>query len=578
VKILVENRRLYTRHGREYLLGLLSLLVTNALLLTIPWLIKEAIDSLSNGAGAGALLGYGGAIAGVGAAQAVARIQSRRLILGNSRRVDYDLKGRLLERLQRLAPSWYRRTFTGDLMSRAAHDVMLVRALGGPGVLYLANSIFIYLIALPMMAAIEPWLTLVVFLPFPVMAWLVRGMVDDLKRHSLQAQETLGSLNTVVQETLNGIAVVKAFRMEERQQERFGALSAELMARNLELARTMGRMIPIVTTAGGAGALVILYFGGRMAIEGTLSYGDFVAFFAYLWMLLRPTVALGWILSLVQRSKAGFERLDEVLSAPITIPEATDPLPVPRPPGDLEFRGLTYGYDGRPVLRDVSLRVRSGELVAVIGRVGSGKSTLLRALPRLIEVPEGSVFLGGRDILRLSREELRRAIGYVPQDDFLFSASIAENIAFGRPDAEMSEIEAAARDASVHRDIAAFPDGYRSVVGERGLTLSGGQRQRIALARALLIDPPILLLDNALAHVDTETEEEIVRNLRGRLQGRTVLLATNRLAGLGLADRIVVLDRGRVRAVGPHRHLLEESDLYREMVEQQTLTRELDAL
>jgi len=586
MKILLEYRHLYMKYRHDYIKGLVALLVTNGLLLTIPWLIKYAIDSLGEGVDPGKLLGYGVAIAGVGTIQAVARIQSRRLILGNSRKIDYDLKGRLLESLQRLAPSYYRRTYTGDLMSRVAHDVMLVRALGGPGVLYLANSLFIYVIALPMMAAIDPFLTAVVFLPFPIMAYLVRGMVGDLKRHSLMAQGTLGLLNTVVQETLNGISVVKAFRMENRQEERFRDLNSELMSRNLDLARTMGRMIPLVITAGGVGAIVILYYGGKKTIEGSISYGDFVAFFAYLWMLLRPTVALGWILSLIQRSKAGFERLDEVLSAEITISDPSEPLPLPSQPGKIEIRDLDYGYEGgnggaagrREVLRGVSLTVESGELIAIIGRVGSGKSTLLRAIPRLIEVPPGSVFFNGSDINRLSLADIRREVGYVPQDDFLFSATIAENIAFGRPGAGMPEIENAARLASIHSEIVSFPDGYKSLVGERGLTLSGGQRQRIALARAFLIDPSILVLDNAMAHVDTETEEAILTGIRRYREGRTILLATNRLAGIDLADRVVVLEEGTISAVGSHRQLLDGSKIYNEMVEQQSLARELDEL
>ncbi len=587
MRILLKYRHLYTRYGRDYIKGLAALLVTNALLLTIPWLIKYAIDGLEEGVDPRTLLGYGLAIAGLGTIQAVFRVQSRRLILGNSRRVERDLKSLLLESLERLAPSYYRRTYTGDLMSRVAHDVILVRALGGPGILYLANSFFIFIIALPMMAAIDPFLTAVLFLPFPVMAYFVRGMVDNLKRYSFMAQETLGSLNTVVQETLNGISVIKAFRMEKRQEEQFHELSGVLMSRNLDLARTMGRMIPLVIIAGGTGALVILYAGGKKTIEGSMSYGDFAAFFAYLWMLLRPTVALGWILSLIQRSKAGLERLDEVISADITIPDPHSPLPLPSLPAEIEIKDLSYRYDslaekrsngGRDVLRGISLTISPGEMTAIIGQVGSGKTTLLRAMVRLIEVPPDSVFLGGIDINLLRLAELRGGVGYVPQDDFLFSTTIAENIAFGRPGATMREIEEAARLASIHATITSLPDGYESVVGERGLTLSGGERQRIALARAFLIDPPLLLLDNALAHIDTETEEKILTGIRRYREGRTILLATNRLAGLGLADRVVVLENGAVSAIGTHRRLIEESRIYNELVEQRNLTKELDEL
>jgi ATP-binding cassette subfamily B protein len=341
--------------------------------------------------------------------------------------------------------------------------------------------------------------------------------------------------------------------------------------------------------------MVIIFFGGMGVMRGEITYGDFVAFFAYLGLLLRPTVALGWILSLIQRAKVGLERLDEIFSSVATIADAPGAGGTPDIQGAIELRGFTFRYedfvfpgegpgitpgeDGRPyALRDVTLSLNPGEVVAIVGSVGSGKTTLLKAFPRMIEVPQGQVFLDGHDITRLPLEQLRRSVGYVPQDDFLFSISIAENIAFGRPDASTEEIEEAARLAAVHETITAFPDGYDTVVGERGITLSGGQRQRVALARALLIRPKVLVLDNALAHVDTETEREIMEGLHG-LQGlSTILMATNRLARVKLADRIVVLEGGWMCATGTHDELMAASREYRELYEHERLFEELAEL
>jgi ATP-binding cassette subfamily B multidrug efflux pump len=427
--------------------------------------------------------------------------------------------------------------------------------------------------------------------------------------------------------------VIQAFRMERRQEERFREMNQNLMDRNLDQARALGRLMPLVRATGGLGSLVILYFGGTQVMRGQITYGDFVAFFAYLGLLLRPTITLGWMLSLIQRARVGLERLDEILSTVPTIANAPGAVFPPEVRGAIEFRGLTFRYgaldepseetvsgedpqklremgrlnglreleaapassgtsegraerpatcygrlgqDGRPyALLDVSLSLAPGEQIAIIGPVGSGKSTLLKAIPRLIEVPEGKVYLDGHDLTRTPLDRLRRSVGYVPQDDFLFSVSIAENIAFGRPAASPVEIEAAARLAALHETILSFPDGYATVVGERGLTLSGGQRQRIALARALMIQPEVLVLDNALAHVDTETEREILDALRDRPGLHTLLMATNRLGRLGLADRIVVLEAGRVEAIGTHAELMARSRTYREMYEHQRLSEEL---
>ena len=595
MQILRTYLYLFTQHRSTYLLGGVCLFVTNAIALAIPRILGWAIDALDQGTNRSTLLAYGGAIVGFAVVQSVARIGSRIWVLGVSRRVNYELKGMLHDRLLQLAPSFYGAFNTGDIMSRMTNDVMLVRALGGPGVLYFFNAVFVYLIGLAYMLSISPFLTLLVFLPLPFMAWVVRGLVHQVKEYAKASREALSDLNTMVHENLSGVAVVKSFALEDAQAKHFDELSETYMAWGLKEAWTRAQMIPLVGLGGGIASLAVLGFGGQMVASGALTLGDLVAFFTYITVMVFPTVALGWILSLIQRGAAAMERLHEVLSAPITIASPDQPESLDGTVGNVSVHALSFRYadslsqytamlgsdsageDGRrAALVDIDFEAPPGSYVALVGRVGSGKSTLLKGLLRLVEVPTSSVSVDGHDVTALDLAEHRHRVGYVPQDDFLFSTSIRDNIAYGRPEASASQVMQAAEVAGLTGDLDKMPDGLKTAVGERGLTLSGGQRQRVALARALLLEPQILVLDNALSHVDADTERQILDRLRETTAGRTLIVASNRIGAVQEADRIYVLDEGRVVDDGTHEGLVQRPGLYANMVEQQRLSAELE--
>lgn len=596
--ILRRYRFLYTRHWRPYVLGGAFLMVTNAIVLTIPRIFGWAIDDLVAGVGRQRVLSYAAAIVGLAALQTVARVGSRISILSVSRRIDYEIKGMLHDRLVRLAPSFFGATNTGDLMSRMTNDVMLVRALGGPGVLYFFSAVILYVLGVAYMVSISWRLTLVVFLPLPIVALLVRVLVHRVRDYVTKARVALSDLNTMVQENLAGVMVVKSFGLEEAQIERFERQSAVYMDFGLREAWTRAQMIPVVGLGGGLALVGVIGFGARMVAAGNLSIGDLVAFMSYVTVMVMPTVALGWILSLVQRGAAALERLDEVLTAPITITSPEAACELGDGPLAVVIRDFAFRYDDhlknygdilkldpafesgrRHALRDIDFVADAGAYVAIVGRVGAGKSTLLKSILHLVEVTPGSVFVGGIDITEVELDGLRRRIGFVPQDDFLFSTTIFDNIAYGRPGAAREEVTAAAHAAGLSVDLESLPDGLDTVVAERGATLSGGQRQRVAVARAILIDAPILLLDNALSNVDAETERKVLDGLRAVGAGRsvrTLVVASNRIGAIRDADHIYVMDEGRIVDHGSHAELITRPGLYASMFEQQRLSAELD--
>ncbi len=599
--ILKRYLFLYIQHHRAYLTGGAFLFATNAIALGIPRVFGWAVDALDSGATQRLMLTYAAVIIGMAVVQTLMRAGSRIFVLSVSRRIDFEIKGMLHDRLLRLAPSFFGATNTGDLMSRMTNDVMLVRALGGPGALYFFNAVFMYTLGLGYMLSISWRLTLAVFLPLPIIALFVRVLVHRVRAYVTAARVALSDLNTMVQENLSGVLVVKSFGLEEAQIARFEEHSRTYMDYSLREAWARAQMIPVVGLGGGIASVAVLGFGGRMVAAGTLSIGDLVAFFSYVSVMVMPTVSLGWILSLLQRGAAALERLDDVLRAPITIADPENPTVLPDGPLPLQVDGLSFRYDDslghyggilkvdpervdsgrRHALKDIDFIAEAGDYVAIVGRVGSGKSTLLKVAQHLVEVPEGTVRVGGIDVSELGLDELRRRVGYVPQDDFLFSTSVFDNIAFGNPAAPSTRVEEAARSAGLSADLQGFPDGLATVVGERGATLSGGQRQRVAVARAIMIDPAILVLDNALSNVDAETERAILDGLReprAGTRGPTLIVASNRIGAVQDADRIYVMDEGRIVDGGVHDELVARPGLYANMFEQQRLSAELEQL
>jgi len=570
-----------------------ALVLTNVLSMAIPRVFGAAVDAFTQGADRQRVIMFALAIVAIAVAQSVFRVISRIIVLGTSRRVEYDLKGMLHDKLVRLAPSFYEAFSTGDLMSRMTNDVMLVRALGGPGILYFTNAMLVYLIGTAFMVSLSWQLTIVVLAPLPLMAWLVRGTVHRVRAFALSSREALSDLNTVVQENLAGAGVVRSFALEEAQVRRFEERSTAYLDWGLKESRARAQMIPMIGLAGGLSYAAVLALGGPMAAAGEVSVGDLVAFVGYIGMMIFPTVALGWILSLMQRGTAALERLDKILQAPITISTSEGAVLLTELRSSITVSEYTFRYhdaleaythlqDGEaaherpPALRQVSLGVDAGTFVALVGRVGSGKSTLLKSLLRLVEVPAGAIALDGVDINDYDLASLRRAVAYVPQDDFLFSDSVAANIRFGAPDADDAAVVAAAELAGIDLSSEGLADGLETEVGERGANLSGGQRQRVALARALLRDAPILVLDNALSNVDTDTERRILAGLAAQRAGHTVIAASNRITAVQEAECIYVFDGGEIVDSGRHDDLVTRPGLYATMREQQQLSARLE--
>jgi ATP-binding cassette subfamily B protein len=566
-------------HRGKYLLGLGCVLLAASLGLVSPWVLKVAIDDLTAGVTRGKLAWYSATILAIAVAAGLFRFLMRRILVGASRDIEYDIRQAFFERLVRMDLRYFHTHRTGDLMSRATNDLNAVRMMVGPAVMYAASTLLVFVVAIALMLSIDTWLTLVALIPLPFVSLSVKYFGHAIHRRFEAIQAQLSEMSAVVQETLAGVRLVRAYRREAHEIERFRLANDEYVNRNRALIRLQGLFYPSMSLFLGLGALLVLWLGSRRVILGRMSVGEFVAFNAYLGLLSWPMIAFGWVTNMIQRGVASWGRMLDVLDATPAIADAGAMAAAPVR-GSVEFRHLTFAHDGRPVLEDVSFRIEPGQTLALVGPTGSGKSTLISLLPRLYDPPPGTVFIDGHDIRTLPLQVLRGAIGFVPQEPFLFSATVASNVAFGderlgAPDAHA--VEAACAVARLDKDVTGFAKGYDTLVGERGLTLSGGQKQRAALARAVLVDPKILILDDALSAVDTYTEEEILSRLRSVMRARTSIVVSHRISTVRDADLILVLDRGRVVERGRHDDLLALGGAYAELYRKQLLEEELAA-
>ncbi|HQM38285.1 MAG TPA: ABC transporter ATP-binding protein [Candidatus Bipolaricaulis anaerobius] len=562
------------RYRWRLLTGVLALFVVDTLQLIAPLVVRSAVNDLVAGTGEH-LVRYALYLVVIAAVVFGFRFLWRILLFGAGRLIERDMRNRLYAHLLKLSPAYYVEHSTGDLMAHATNDLEAVRRSCSQGVLMASDAVIMISVSLAAMIGISPVLTLYAFVPLPFITLAVVGFGRLIHRRFERAQAAFSALTERVREALSGVRLLRAFAREEGIEGAFSVTNRENVEANMALTRVSGVFDPAVGLLAGLGTVIILWFGGRGVLGGTLSLGDLVAFMNYLGMMVWPMMAIGWVVNTLQQGAASMKRLDRIFAEEPDITSPAEPLPMPSS-RRIEFRDLTFTYPGtaRPALRDVNLVVEEGTTLGVVGLTGSGKSTLVRLLPRLYDPPPGTVLLGGVDIRLLDLGELRGQIAMAPQDVFLFSATLRENIAYGRPEASEDEVWEAARLAGLAEEVASFPDGLDTIVGERGVTLSGGQRQRVGIARALLLNAPILILDDVLSSVDAQVEEEILGHLRGVLERRTAIVVAHRITAVREADHIIVLDGGRIVEQGDHSHLVRLGGLYARLNElQQALVR-----
>lgn len=538
--------------------------------------MKLAIEALQYPAGAQfSPADCGMIIALLAVLHCITRIFSRTFILNAARIIEFRIRDDLFHRLTELDLSYFSSSRSGDILSRFSNDLTNVRMLTGFGSMSAINTLLIYCAAVTMMIRIHPWLTFWAILPFPIMILVVKKVSHRLFQRSLQAQEELANLSSQAEETVSAVRLIKSYCREEYFQGEFARSAGRYLKHNLSLARLRGLIIPVMAIATGSGTLVVLFFGGRLVISETITLGDFVAFSGYLAMLVWPTAVMGWILTLAQRGAASMSRLAGILGAKPTVTDTAGAEPIDSMQQGITARNLSFSYGDTAVLKEVSFEFRAGETVGITGEVGCGKTTLLRLIARLLPVGEGMLFVDGRDINTITTTSLRRLTGYVPQETFLFSRTIGENIGYGISGDHAAEtMEKAAAQAGFLEDVESFPDKFETRVGEKGVTLSGGQKQRLAIARAVAGNPPVLLLDDPLSAVDAGREEEILNELGKFYTGRTVLIVSQRVSAFRDCDRIIILKSGHIAEQGTPAELLQQGGLYAEICSRQLQNQE----
>ncbi|MFH7026516.1 MAG: ABC transporter ATP-binding protein [Heteroscytonema crispum UTEX LB 1556] len=570
---MAKSRRLaklgaYMRpHWREATLGILALLSVNGLGVYIPLLIRSAIDKLSATFVMSDILHYIVLIILLSSAMWLIRMASRIWLFGVGRNVEFDLKQQIFEHLLKLEPSYFATNTGGDLISRATSDVDNIRRLLGFAVLSFANTILAYALTLPVMLSLSVELTLASLSVYPLLFLLVHLFSDRLRNQQLAVQQKLSDMSELIQEDISGIALIKIYAQEDNERRAFAKKNNQLLAANLKLALTRNTLFPVIIGLANISSLVILWLGAGKIASGSLDVGDFVALLLYVERLVFPTALLGFTITAFQRGEVSIDRIEAILSVTPKIKDESTAIHLQpeQIKGELSAKNLTFSYPGSttPALRNVNFVINPGQTVAIVGAIGSGKSTLANAFPRLLDIDSGQLFLDGVDITKIELADLRSAIAYVPQDSFLFSTTIQNNIRYGDPVSEQTEVESAAKLAQIHPEIINFPQQYQTIVGERGITLSGGQRQRTALARAMLVDARVLILDDALSSVDNQTATQILKNLASGTQRKTVVFITHQLSAAASADQIFVMDKGEIVQIGTHSELVQQPGLYR---------------
>ncbi len=582
------------RYRRGLIWGSLCVLFTNAIAVQFPQVLRHATNDLHAGVTTQKLMKYALAVIAVFVAKGIFQFLTRWIVIGISRDIEFDLRNDLFAHLERLSYSYYQRNRTGDIMARATNDLNAVRNLLGPAIMYSANTIVFTALAVSYMFKISPKLTMYAFLPLPVASIVIQYFGRQIHERFERIQAMFSDISARAQENFSGARVIRAYVQEKAEIAAFEGANQEYIRRSLGLVRLMGMLWPTLELMLGIATVIVLWLGGRQVLQGRMNVGDFVAFNTYMAQLMWPVIALGWVINIFQRGTASMVRIQEILSRQPEIADeaalALDGGATPVPPsegarlstsiqGEIEFRNLSFAYNGTSVLKEINLRIPAGSSLAIVGPTGSGKTTLVNLIPRIYDAEPGAVLIDGRPIRQFPLDSLRRHIGFVPQETFLFSDTIRENIGFGIAqedgEAKLDDIKAAAEAANIAQDIEGFPEGYNTTVGERGITLSGGQKQRTAIARALLRSPRILILDDALSSVDTHTEDKILNHLREIMHGRTTIFISHRVSTVRNADCIAVLHQGRIVELGTHDQLIARNGYYTDLYNKQLLEEEL---
>jgi ATP-binding cassette subfamily B protein len=567
----------FAKYKGAVVFGLFCVVIANAVTLAVPWVVKYAIDAIESGVPASKLATYAWWILAITIVQGVFRFLMRRVLIGTSRKIEYDLRNDFFAHIQRLSFSFFNKTGTGDLMARATNDLNSVRDVVGPALMYSSSTIVAIIVSLYWMIRIDLVLTAVALALMPILAVIVNRMGKALHRAHRKVQDHFSFMSSMVQENLGGVRVVKAYGQEDNEIRRFADLNEQYVDLNMKSARLSAMFRPMLRLVATVGLVAVLWVGGLKVMNASMTIGEFVAFMGYLGLLTWPMLATGWVINLFQRGAASMIRLNAIFDAEPDIEDSPNLLPVSEIDGDIVFDNVSFSYNGTEVLKDLSLVIPKGKTIAVVGRTGSGKSTLVNMIPRFFDPKEGSVTIGGTDLKRIPLAVLRSGIGYVPQETFLFSDTIEENIAYGLAEKDADRVEEAARVSHLSGDIEEFPQKYQTLLGERGVNLSGGQRQRTAISRAIILNPKILILDDSLSSVDADTEVEILKGLSGTEGPRTTVIVSHRLSSVIDADEILVMDQGAIVERGTHTDLVAAGGIYASMYEKQLIAAELEA-